>query len=108
MSTPRHPEFASKLRSARLRSGKSQERIAAEVGTSRRHWIRWENGDHIPSPEFLTKIGEAVGQPEEFQPDEAEAALRAFTPSPGVSLLENLFSELARALGKNVADGVPA
>lgn len=80
MSDPvRHPEFAAKLRSARRRSGKSQERIAAEVGTSRRHWIRWENGDHIPSPDFLTRIGAAVGQPDEFQPppDDDDAESRA-------------------------------
>lgn len=63
----RYPEFAAKLRSARLRVGKSQERIAAEVGTSRRHWIRWEKGDHLPSPEFMERIGEATGQPEAFQ-----------------------------------------
>lgn len=62
----RYPDFARKLRSARLRTGKSQERIAAEVGTSRRHWIRWERGDHLPSSEFLARIGEATGQPEEF------------------------------------------
>jgi transcriptional regulator with XRE-family HTH domain len=62
----KHPEFAARLRSARLRSGKSQERIAEEVGTSRRHWIRWERGDHLPSREFLDRIGEATGQPKSF------------------------------------------
>lgn len=66
----RHPEFGAKLKSARLRAGKSQERIAAEVGTSRRHWIRWERGEHIPSSEFLARIGEATGQPEEFVAEE--------------------------------------
>jgi transcriptional regulator with XRE-family HTH domain len=66
LEVTRHPDFAVKLRSARLRSGKSQERIAAEVGTSRRHWIRWERGDHLPSSEFMAKIGEATGQPEAF------------------------------------------
>ena len=62
----KYPEFAEKLRTARLKAGKSQERIAAEVGTSRRHWIRWERGDHLPTAEFLTRIGEATGQPEAF------------------------------------------
>lgn len=79
--TARHPEFARKLRSARLKAKKSQERIAAEVGTSRRHWIRWERGTHLPSPEFLTRIGEATGQPDEFteaDADDSEAA-RAMT-----------------------------
>lgn len=81
MST-RHPEFAAALKSARKRSGKSQERIAAEVGTSRRHWIRWENGDHLPSPEYLERIGEATGRSfEEFAPadDDEEAASMPLT-----------------------------
>lgn len=78
----RHPEFAAALRSARKRAGKSQERIAAEVGTSRRHWIRWENGDHLPSPEFLERIGEATGKSfDEFAPadDDEEAASMSLT-----------------------------
>lgn len=66
VAAPRYPEFAAKLKSARRRAGKSQERIAAEVGTSRRHWIRWERGDHLPSAEFLARIGEATGQPGAF------------------------------------------
>lgn len=98
MDTARHPEFAFKLRSARLRSGKSQERIAAEVGTSRRHWIRWENGDHLPSPEFMERIGVATGQPAAFaaesSDDDEEAA-----PMPS-SLLEVLYVQLGAALGK--------
>lgn len=66
VAAPRYPEFAAKLKSARRRVGKSQERIAAEVGTSRRHWIRWERGDHLPSADFLARIGEATGQPDAF------------------------------------------
>lgn len=72
MDAPKHPEFAAKLHSARLRVGKSQERIAAEVGTSRRHWIRWENGEHLPSGEFMERIGEATGQPDAFVSDDDE------------------------------------
>ena len=39
----------------------SQERLAAAVGTSRRHMIRIENGEHRPSPELRDRIAEVLG-----------------------------------------------
>lgn len=64
--TSGHREFAERLKSARLRSGKSQEQIAEEVGTSRRHWIRWERGDHLPTMTFIQRIAAATGKPVDF------------------------------------------
>lgn len=63
--TPPHAAFAARLKSARLRSGKSQEQIAEEVGTSRRHWIRWEGGWILPTSAFMTRIASATGAPVE-------------------------------------------
>lgn len=60
VASVRYPEFAAKLHRARKRTGKSQEFVADEIGTSRRHWIRWENGDHLPSHEYLERIAEAL------------------------------------------------
>lgn len=39
----------------------SQERLAAIIGTTRRHMIRLENGEHLPSIALRDKIAEAVG-----------------------------------------------
>lgn len=65
-NTPKHAAFAARLRSARVRTGKSQEQIASEVGTSRRHWIRWEGGWTLPSSVFIAKIAEATGQSTDY------------------------------------------
>jgi len=49
------------IRRARKRVGKSQERLAAEIGTTRRHMIRLENGEHLPSGGLRDRIVEATG-----------------------------------------------
>lgn len=51
---------------ARKRKGISQERLAGLIGTSRRHMIRIEKGQHVPGPEFRRRIAEATGQEIEF------------------------------------------
>lgn len=50
------------IRAARKVAGKSQERLASEVGTTRRHMIRLENGEHLPSSDLRNRIAEATGQ----------------------------------------------
>ena len=90
-----HRDFAARLRSARLRTGKSQEKIAAEVGTSRRHWIRWENGSHRPSPAYILRIAEATGRAPDYftdspRPDTTAAADDDEEADPMAALLAAL------------------
>lgn len=71
--------FAAKLLDARKRAGFSQERAAAAVGTSRRHWIRWESGETMPHPDYLQRIAavldvDVAELAEEHQADDDEEA----------------------------------
>lgn len=45
---------------ARKRAGISQENLAEQLGISRRHMIRLENGEHLPSRETRDRIVEAL------------------------------------------------
>jgi transcriptional regulator with XRE-family HTH domain len=54
--------IGARIRQARLEAGFSQEAFAAEIGTSRRHMIRLERGDHRPSKPMLRRIAEASGR----------------------------------------------
>lgn len=74
----RYPEIAAGIKQARLARKWSQERAAAEIGTSRIHWIRWEQGLHKPTPEFAQRLVERLGVPGELfeDPDEEEDALQ--------------------------------
>lgn len=72
--TQRKLLFAESLRTARKRAGFSQERAAAAVGTSRRHWIRWESGETSPNPAYLERIASVLGAPELLESDEDEEA----------------------------------
>ena len=49
------------IRRLRKRAGISQERLAAQVDTTRRHMIRLENGEHLPSGVLRDKIADAIG-----------------------------------------------
>lgn len=58
---------------ARNQKGLSQERLAERIGTSRRHMIRIEKGQHVPGPVLRARIAEATEQPEDFfSPDDAD------------------------------------
>jgi len=75
-----HPfrENGARIKRARKRTGLSQELFAVEVGTTRRHMIRLENGEHLPSSALRDRIAERTGQSrDEFQSsdDDEEAAL---------------------------------
>jgi transcriptional regulator with XRE-family HTH domain len=45
-------EFPGNLRSARHKKGYTQEKLAELAGTSRRHVIRWEQGENLPSSRY--------------------------------------------------------
>lgn len=49
------------IRTAREGAGLSQERFAEQLGTSRRHVMRWESGRCIPGPRFRARIRELTG-----------------------------------------------
>lgn len=51
----------SRIRRARRRAGISQEGLALKVGTTRRHMIRLENGEHLPSTPLRNRIAAEVG-----------------------------------------------
>lgn len=94
MTHVRYPQTAAAIKSARLRKGYSQEKAARLVGTSRFHWIRWEQGLHRPL-EFAPRIADVLGCPVESlttEDDEAEAASMAPLAA------ENLIDTLAEAL----------
>lgn len=95
--TPHKLQFAESLKTARKASGMSQERAAAAVGTSRRHWIRWESGETSPNPAYLDRIAAVLGAPELLEADEDEEA--APMP-PHRDVMEALHYSLGIALGK--------
>lgn len=49
------------IKTAREGIGLSQERFAEQLGTSRRHVMRWESGRCIPGPRFRARIRELTG-----------------------------------------------
>lgn len=66
--TPRFAELGARIRQARKRTGISQEKLAPLVGTTRRHLIRLENGEHQASKALAARIGAALGHdPGEFR-----------------------------------------
>lgn len=60
------------IRKARKDAGLSHDRLALEVGTSRQHLIRLEQGQHAPRAEMLTRIAAATGKSEVFFEGEAD------------------------------------
>jgi transcriptional regulator with XRE-family HTH domain len=105
--TERHFPFqenGARIRQARQQAQKSQERLAAEVSTTRRHMIRLENGEHLPSGALRDRIAEATGQPAESlqsADDEDESSMRRSLSddlhrlAQVASLLEGEAAELA-------------
>jgi len=66
--------FAEKLKAARLQAGISQERLAVELGVTKRTIINYENGQTLPPIDLLPKIaklfsmtvGTLITEDEEF------------------------------------------
>ena len=55
--TPRRwVENGQAITRARKRKGISQERLAEQIGTTRRHMIRLENGEHLPGTILRDRI----------------------------------------------------
>jgi transcriptional regulator with XRE-family HTH domain len=55
-----------RIRWAREKKGVSQERFAEQIGTTRRHMIRIEKGQHMPGPALIARIVEATDEPDAF------------------------------------------
>lgn len=49
-----------------------KEKFAALVGTTRRHMIRLENGEHLPSRDLRDRIVEATGTDEQIESSDDE------------------------------------
>lgn len=81
--------MAASLLAARKRAGMSQERAALNVGTSRRHWIRWESGETMPNPLYLDRIAAVLEAPELLDADDDEESSQVGT---------DLMAPLTRAL----------
>jgi putative transcriptional regulator len=65
--------IGTRIRDARRAAGLSQAALAAQIGTSRRHVIRLEHGEHRPGRVMLTRIAEATDrEPEQIDPDTKE------------------------------------
>lgn len=61
-----------KIKRARREAGLSLDRLAERIGSSRRHLIRLEKGDHEPRPATLARIAEATGKPLDYFADDDE------------------------------------
>lgn len=99
----RYPVIAAALKSARLRKGLTQEQVAAQVGTSRFHWIRLEQGLHRPL-ELGARITEVLGVDEKLlagDEDEAEAASMKPLAADHQEVLEVLYDAIGDALNRN-------
>ncbi len=90
-----------RIRWARTQKSISQERLAAEIGTSRRHMIRIEQGVHRPGPAFLARIAEATDQDPAFFTDEDDAEEDpAMMLERATGLLSEALLALARSAGR--------
>lgn len=102
-------ELGAQIRSARKRAGLSHDKLGAQVGTSRQHLIRLEQGQHAPSEKLLARIAEATGQPLELPangsgPDdeddeESDAGMRAIKTFLGDLVDRAVDARLARRDG---------
>lgn len=92
----KYATVASRIKQARLRKGLSQEQAANAIGTSRFHWIRWEQGLHRPA-EYAGRLSEFLGIPEDElrggDDDDEESALSREQNE----ILAALMTALARA-----------
>lgn len=88
------------IRRLRKRTGISQERLAAQVGTTRRHMIRLENGEHLPSTVLRDRIadviGDAGGEIKAADDDDEESSMPLNRDE--FELLGDLMARLGRSL----------
>jgi transcriptional regulator with XRE-family HTH domain len=57
---------ATRIRRARREASLSLDYLAVQVGSSRQHLIRLEQGRHRPRVDMLTRIAEATGRQVEW------------------------------------------
>ncbi len=62
----RQLSIGQRVRWAREKKGISQERLAERAGTTRRHVMRIEKGQHKPRPDLVARIAEATDQQPTF------------------------------------------
>jgi transcriptional regulator with XRE-family HTH domain len=98
--THRFSANGDRIRRARKRAGISQEALALNVGTTRRHMIRLENGEHLPGTPLRNRIASAVGvDPSAIQAsdedDEESDTVSLETAAQG--LVSALTAEIRRA-----------
>lgn len=107
-SMTRYAESGAAYKAARQAAGISQEALGIIVGTSRRHIIRIENGEHRPYPGLRDKIAAALGADPESLPSSAGDA--PFRPEVEEELIDVLMKSLAHykadlAAGYNLRRG---
>lgn len=78
----------------------SQERFADVIGTTRRHMIRLENGEHLPSVALRDRIAEATGETrDKFQAADDDEESSAVPLSTGeFAMLGDLMARLGASL----------
>jgi transcriptional regulator with XRE-family HTH domain len=85
-----------RIKKARKRTGLSQDNFAPRIGTTPRHLIRLENGEHRPGRVLLTAIARETGQTvdhfgypsdEDEEEDSLRLALRNALPTPQADAL---------------------
>lgn len=70
---PTRFDIGVRIRAARKQRGWSQEKLAEVAGTSRRHVIKWERGDHIPNQTYRSILTTLLGVNfDDLEIDEAE------------------------------------
>src|SRR5688500_16568905 len=97
-----------RIRWARERKGISQEGLAEKIGTSRRHMIRIEKGQHVPRPALLARIAEETGQPiallnggDDDEEDESDSVALALV----TALMQRLDEQVHLAVDKALTKG---
>src|SRR5581483_5122553 len=81
-----YAELGGRIARARHGTGLSQERFAPEVGLTRRHLIRLENGEHQVSARVAERIASFTGVPaSEFRTEEAARPGDPFHGSNGAA-----------------------
>lgn len=105
----RYPEIAASIKEARRRKRWSQERAAQEIGTSRFHWIRWEQGLHRPTGDLAKNLIERLGIPVELlgeDEDEEEAALATVLSRAVSEVVRRQISRHAAEARTRLAEGI--
>lgn len=90
-------KIGARIRAARVNAGYSQDRFAEAAGTTRRHLIRIERGDHVPRVDLMQRISELTGEPIERlsgDDDEEEAAQVTVTFTGSANVVADLMARL--------------